>query len=226
MSEKQPLAEGPDWAEAAEARVLDEAIRLAPALRWSGQLVKTAAKAAGLSEADAMLLLPKGPDDLAALLFRRHDAAALDGLAKIDGASLKVRERIHAAVSARVEAAMADEAAVKSASAYLATPLHGALALSLGWASADALWRWAGDTATDENHYSKRAILSAVLFSNMAARLSGGKDKAEAHLKARIDNVMAFEKWKAGLPTPATFARDAAGLLGRLRYGARATSAD
>ncbi len=210
----------PDWVNDAEARVLDEAIRLAPALHWNGQLVRAAAKAAGLSEADAMLLLPKGPDDLAALLFRRHDAAALADLAKLDVMTLKVRQRIHAAVSARIEAAVADEAAVKCASVYLATPMHAPLALSLGWATADKLWRWAGDTATDENHYSKRAILSAVLFSTMAVRLSGGKDKAEAHLKARIDNVMAFEKWKAALPTPVTFARDAAAFLGRLRYGA------
>jgi ubiquinone biosynthesis protein COQ9 len=158
-------------------------------------------------------------------LFRRHDAAALAQLAQIDVASLKVRERIQAAVTARIEAAMADEAAVKCASAYLATPMHAPLALSLGWAAADKLWRWAGDKATDENHYSKRAILSAVLFSTMAARLSGGEDKAEAHLKARIDNVMAFEKWKAGVPTAAGFARDAASLLGRLRYGANAGTA-
>ena len=223
-ADQQPVPNAPgakDWADEAEARVLDQAIRLAPTLHWNAQLVKAAAKAAGLSEADAMLLLPKGPDDLAAHMFRRHDAAALSELTKLDVAKLKVRERIHAAVAARIEAAMADEGAVKCASAYLATPMHAPLALSLGWATADKLWRWAGDTATDENHYSKRAILSAVLFSTLAARLSGGADKAEAHLKARIDNVMAFETWKAKLPSPATFAKDAAALVGRLRYGAR-----
>ena len=211
----------PDWADAAELRVLEQAIRLAPTLRWNPQLVKAAARAADLSPADAMLLLPKGPDDLAALLFRRHDVAALDRLAKLDVTAIKVRERIQTAVSVRIEAAMADEAAVKSASAYLATPMHGPLALSLGWATADALWRWAGDAATDENHYSKRAILGAVLFSTMAARLSGGKDKGEAHLKGSIDKVMAFEKWKAGVPSTAALANGAATLLGRLRYGAR-----
>jgi ubiquinone biosynthesis protein COQ9 len=221
-ADRQPAPEAapePDWAEIAEARVLDEAVRLAPALGWNAQLVQVAAKAAGLSAADALLLLPKGPSDLAALLFRRHDAAALADLAKLDGATLKIRARIQAAVSARIEAAMADEPAVRRAAAYLATPMRAPLALSLGWSTADALWRWAGDTATDENHYSKRAILGAVLFSTMTARLSGGKDKAEAHLKARIDNVMAFETWKARLPEPAAFAKGAASLLGRLRYG-------
>ena len=206
-----------DWAAAAEARVLDQAIRLAPVLHWNDGLVKTAALAAGLSAADALLLLPHGPKDLAALLFRRHDHAALAALAALDAPAMKVRARIQAAVSARIDAAMADEAATKCAAAYLLA--HPALAASLGWATADGLWRWAGDTATDENHYSKRAILSAVLLSTLAARLSGGQAAGEAHLQARIANVMSFEKWKAGLPTPVGLAKEAAGWLGRLRYG-------
>lgn len=212
-------AQEPDWADAAEARVLDEAIRLAPTLHWNAVLAKAAAKAAGLSEADGTLLLPKGPSDLAALLFRRHDAAALADLAKLDVGALKVRARIQAAVAARVAAAVVDEAAVRRATAFLATPSHAPLALSLGWETADKLWRWAGDTATDENHYSKRAILGAVLASTMAVRLTGGDAKAQDYLKARIDQVMAFETWKAKLPTPSTFAKEAVGLLGRLRYG-------
>jgi ubiquinone biosynthesis protein COQ9 len=208
---------GRDWAEAAEARVLDEAIRLAPVLRWNDGLLKAAARGAGLRDADAMLLTPNGAKDLAALLFRRHDQAALSALARLDASAMKVRARIQAAVSARIEAAMADEAATKSAAAFLIA--HPALAASLGWATADGLWRWAGDTATDENHYSKRVILGAVLLSTLAARLAGGKAAGEAHLAARIDNVMAFERWKAGLPTPVNLAKEAAGWLGRLRYG-------
>ncbi len=216
MSTTDPTVEATDWATAAEARLLDAAIPLAPTLHWNGTLVKAAARAAGLS-ADAMLLLPNGAKDLAALLFRRHDGAALAALSHLDVSALKVRARIQAAVSARIEAAMADEAATKCAGLYLAA--HPALAASLGWAAADGLWRWAGDTATDENHYSKRAILSAVLLSTLAARLAGGEAAGEAHLAARIDNVMAFEKWKAGLPTPAGLAEAAAGWLGRRRYG-------
>ncbi len=36
--------------------------------------------------------------------------------------------------------------------------------LRLGWHSADAMWRQAGDTSADYNHYTKRAILE--LFPN------------------------------------------------------------
>ena len=199
--------------------MLEEAIRLATDLHWNDELVKAAARAAGLSGADAMLLLPKGPSDLAALLFRRHDKAALAELADLDVAAMKVRERIRTAVATRVEAAMEDEAAVRRAAAYLTRPSHAPLALSLGWATADVLWRWAGDTSTDENHYSKRAILGAVLASTVAVRLASGAGPAAAHLQSSIDRVMAFEKWKGGLHTPADLAPSLARMLGRLRYG-------
>ena len=80
------------------------------------------------------------------------------------------------------------------------------------------IWRWAGDASVDENHYSKRAILAAILVSTLAIRLSGGRESASVYLAARIENVMAFETWKAGLK-PVEFVRELAGALGQLRYG-------
>lgn len=216
-----------DWATDAEARLLDAALTLAPETGWNSLLVLRAGEAVGLSQADVELLLPKGAGDLSALLSRRHDRQALDALAKIDAGKLKIRERIHAAVEARIEAAMADEAAVKGSAAFLAKPHHAPLALRLGWETADALWRWAGDEATDENHYSKRLILGTILATTLAARLAGGHERARKHLGARIDQVMAFEKWKAtGAPKPSEWGKAAAERLGRMRYGARAGQAN
>ncbi|MBW8860316.1 MAG: COQ9 family protein, partial [Caulobacter sp.] len=57
-----------DWADQAEQRVLDEAVRLAPRLGWNPGLVRAAALAAGLNPGEAQLLLQRGPRDLAALL--------------------------------------------------------------------------------------------------------------------------------------------------------------
>jgi ubiquinone biosynthesis protein COQ9 len=208
----------PDWAEQAEQRVLDAAIPLAGDLGWSGAMLKRAAERAGLSQGEAMLLLPNGPRDLAALLSARHDAAALTALAGVDPQTLKMRERIRQGVEARLDAADADGAAVLRWAGFLALPQNLPLALRLTWESADRLWRWAGDIATDENHYSKRAILSGILIATLALRLHGGREAASAHLAARIDNVMAFEKWKAGIK-PSTYASDLVGALSRLRYG-------
>jgi ubiquinone biosynthesis protein COQ9 len=213
-------ADAPDWAQDMEAKVLAEAIRLASDHPWNAALVVTAAKAAGLGQADAELLLPNGARDLVALLARRHDALTLARLAKVDLATLKIRERITLAVEERVEAAMADETAVKRASLFLAHPGNAALGVSLAWTSADALWRWAGDTSTDENHYSKRAILAGVLTPTLAVRLSAGRTRAKTYLDRRIENVMGFEKWKGALPQPIEALAGAAAFLGRLRYGA------
>ena len=207
-----------DWAAEAEARILDAALDLAPDCGWTQRTLHLAAARAGLTDADAGLLLPNGPADLAALLSRRHDAAALAALAGIDPKSLKVRERIARAVQARVEAAAADAPAVRRLLGFLALPHYMALGARLLWESADVLWRWAGDTAADENHYSKRAILSGVLGPAIAIRLASGREAADAYAAHRIADVMAFEKWKAGLPKK-DFAAQLAGVLGQLRYG-------
>jgi ubiquinone biosynthesis protein COQ9 len=100
----------------------------------------------------------------------------------------------------------------------LALPQNAPLAMRLVWSTADHLWRWAGDRSTDENHYSKRAILAAILVSTLAIRLNGGADAARAHLAAQIDRVMAYERWKAKVRA-GDLARDLATALGRLRYG-------
>ena len=214
------VATAQPWAEAAEQRVLDAALALAPRMGWGGGLVVRAAGEAGLSDADAALLLPGGARDLGALLSRRHDAQALAALSGVDPTTLKVRERIRQAVEARVEAAAADEAAVRRCAAWLALPPNLPLALSLLWESADVLWRWAGDVATDENHYSKRAILSGVLATTVGVRFERGREAAAEHLAAQIERVMGFEKWKANLPKPSIMMLIAATKLGRMRYGA------
>ncbi len=210
------MANQTDWAEATEQQVLDAALTITTTQGWTWPAVRAAGKAAGLSVPETELLLPHGPADLAALLSRRHDARALAALP--DPASLKIRERIRAAVEARIDAAAQDEAAVRRWSGYLSLPLNFTLGLKLLWESADSLWRWAGDTATDENHYSKRAILSGILATALAIRLSSGREAAMTFVDARIENVMSFEKWKAGLK-PADLMRDVAAALGKMRYG-------
>jgi ubiquinone biosynthesis protein COQ9 len=212
------MSDEPDWADEAEERLLTAALDLAPALGWSRRLVGQAAKATGLSQPEADLLLPYGPRDLAALLSRRHDRAAMATLSTLDPLSLKVRERIRRGVLARCDAAAADEPAVRRWSGFLALPMNVPLALRLVWESADVIWRWAGDTATDENHYSKRAILSTILITTLGVRMQEGAEAEAGHLSAAIDKVMAFEKWKAKFH-PAEQAKEIARALGRIRYG-------
>jgi ubiquinone biosynthesis protein COQ9 len=209
-----------DWAAATEQRLLDAALEIAPHEGWTSRMAAMAGKACGLSPGETELLLPQGPADLAALLSRRHDARALQALAAVDPKTLKIRERIARAVEARLATAAADEAAVRRRTGFLALPQHMALGARLAWESAEVLWRWAGDTATDENHYSKRALLAGILTGALAIRLSSGPEAALAFTDRRIANVMAFEKWKTTTKLkPPQMMDSVAGALGRMRYG-------
>ncbi len=217
MTDVSPLSNAePDWADAKEQAVLDAAIRLAPTLGWNARMVREACAAEGLSQGDQELLLPNGPCDLAALLSRRHDSRALEALGSAEG--LKIRERIAKALSARMEAGAEDLEATRKCAGFLALPTNADLGLSLAWETADHLWRWSGDTATDWNHYSKRTILSGILIPALTLRWFEGREAAEDFVARRIDNVMAFEKWKAGKDFDAPV-RKATEFLSKLRYG-------
>ena len=214
------MTEAADWTRTAEQQVLDQALRLAPLEGWTARMARLAGRAAGFSDGETELLLPRGPADLAALLSRRHDGRALLMLQAVDPASLKVRERIARAVEARVDAAGDDEAAARRCCGWLALPQNLALGGQLAWESADALWRWAGDVAADENHYSKRALLAGILTGALAIRLNAGRGAALRFAGRRIDDVMRFETLKARTGVrPEGMLHAAAAALGRMRYG-------
>ena len=211
------MTKAADWAADAEQKLLDEALKLAPVHGWTARTAKLAGKALGFSAGETELLLPHGPEDLAALLSRRHDARALATLG--DGSNLKIRERIRRAVEARLDAAAQDEPATRRWMGHLSLPQNLPLGGKLAWESADVFWRWAGDTATDENHYSKRAILAGILSSAMAVRMTQGRKVALEYVDRRIEDVMRFEKWKATTKLrPEQWLASAAEALGKARY--------
>jgi len=203
-----------DWAQEAEARVLQAALPLAQTLGWTWKTVLAAGAAAGLSAGDVELLMPNGPRDLAALFSRFCDGA----LKGVDPAGLKVRERIRQGVMARLVRAMATPEAARRWAGFLALPANAPFGLRLAWDGADAVWRWAGDRSADENHYSKRAILAEINASTLLVWVARGEEAAAAHLDRRIEGVMVFERWKAKLKLEGV-AEAVAEAVGRLRWG-------
>jgi ubiquinone biosynthesis protein COQ9 len=83
-------------------------------------------------------------------------------------ATMKIRARIRALIAFRLEAQAGREEALRRALSIMAGPRHLAAAARLGWRSADAMWRLAGDTAVDINHYTKRATLWGVYAATLA----------------------------------------------------------
>ena len=137
--------------------------------------------------------------------------------------TMKIREKIRALVWRRLEIMGPAREAVRRAVAILAMPQNLPLALRISWRTADLMWRIAGDTSTDFNHYTKRMTLGAVYGSTLLVWLddqSEGWAETAAFLDRRIDEVMRFEKFKAewrGSSEHLSLSR----FLGRLRYPPR-----
>ena len=190
---------------------------------WSDAALTSAAEAAGVDPAVARLAFPGGAIDMIAGWIDSVDAAMEKAFDREVLAQMPIRERIRALVWFRLEAVMGLEEALRRAVAIQALPQNLARTARLGWSSADKMWRLAGDTSTDYNHYSKRAILAGIYAATLAVFVgdeSEGKAETRAFLDRRIEGVMKFEKAKAKwLGKRERF--DPMRFLGRLRYPAR-----
>lgn len=190
---------------------------------WSDAALERAA-ADALVDADiARLAFADGAVAMIDAWFAHVDVVMTDWLPLQTLAAMKVRERIAALVMARIETVAPHRDALRRALAILAMPQNAVQGAKLGWRAADVMWRAAGDTATDYNHYSKRAILSGVYAATLLAMLDDeSADLAEtrAFLDRRIDGIMRFEKAKAGFVARRSHRPSLSRFIGRLRYPA------
>lgn len=179
-------------------RLLDAILPHVPFDGWSDTALRAAVGDCGLDPALARALFPRGGVDLALAWHRRGDAAMVAALAGQNLQALKFRDRVALAVRLRLEGLDVD--IVRRASALLALPHNAPEAARAIWGTADAIWTALGDTSTDGNWYSKRAILSGVYSAVVLYWLgdtSEGKSETWAFLDRRIEDVMRFESAKA-----------------------------
>ena len=206
-------------------------LSLAPALAdaatfdgWSMVAVRGAAEAAGVNPDTAEYAFAGGAMAMIEAWVHSVDAAMARALPPEHLATLKIRERIRTLVQFRLDAVAHQKEALRRALAIMAMPQNVARALQLGWHSADVMWRLAGDTATDYNHYTKRLTLGSIYAATLAVFVddtSPDHAATRAFLERRIEGIMKFEKAKTRLMKPRDEQFSPARLLGRLRYPAR-----
>jgi ubiquinone biosynthesis protein COQ9 len=186
--------------ETLKAAVLEKALEHAAVLGFSDAVLARAGREAGVGAEMMLHLFPDGVSSLVACFSERCDAQMEQSLAQRDLAAMKVRERIAAAVLARLDALKPHKDAARRAAAFLMLPPNAALGMRLVYQSVDAMWRAVGDTSTDFNFYTKRAILGGVYSSTLLRWFndeSENEGDTRAFLDARIENVMQFEKLKS-----------------------------
>ena len=191
---------------------------------WTRQAVDSAAQQLGIDSIQARLAVPKTQAGMIDLYIQEIDRGLEAYFTPERLAKLKIREKIRALIWRRLEIMGPAREAVRRGLAILAMPQNIPLALRISWRTADLMWRIAGDTSTDFNHYTKRMSLGAVYGSTLIVWLddqSEGWTETAAFLDRRIDDVMKIEKLKAQWRGSSDQRLSVSRFLGRLRYPPR-----
>jgi len=188
---------------------------------WGSAALALAANEHGVPAGKAELAFEQGPAAMIDAWFAHIDAVMTERLPPQTLSAMRIRERITALVTARLEIAAPDREALRRALAILALPVNVRAGARLGWRAADTMWRAAGDQATDFSHYTKRMTLGGVYFATLMVFIDDDSERfvdTRAFLARRIDGVMRFEKLKAQLKPNPDAHFSPARFLGRLRY--------
>ncbi|MDG7052503.1 MAG: COQ9 family protein [Wolbachia endosymbiont of Alcedoecus sp.] len=118
---------------------------------------------------------------------------------------MKVRERVKLAVQIRLSnyAKLPNyREFLKNVLLFSVLPKNTYFSSKLLYKTVSAIWYGIHDQSTDFNYYTKRAILAGVYLSTMLFFIhdySEGFADTLSFLDRRIDNVMAFQKFKTRL---------------------------
>jgi ubiquinone biosynthesis protein COQ9 len=191
---------------------------------WSRAAIDAAAQQLGVDPVQARLAIPKTQAGMIDLYIQEVDRALEAYFTPERLQGMKIREKIRSLVWRRLEIMGPAREAVRRALAILAMPQNIPRTLRMSWRTTDLMWRIAGDTGTDFNHYTKRMTLGGVYGSTLLAWLddqSDGWQETAAFLDRRIDDVMKFEKLKAEWRGSSENRLSLSRFLGRLRYPPR-----
>lgn len=186
-----------------QTRILDAALSHAVFDGWTVKTLEKAAAEQGLSAFDVKRAFPGGVEEVLALFTARTDAQMVECLRRdYTLSTMKIRERIATAVMVRLQLLTPHREAVRRAAGFYTLPWNMAAGAKVLYATVDAIWHEAGDTSTDYNFYTKRAMLAGVYRSTVSVWLDDASDDfadTREFLYRRIENVIQIEKAKAKL---------------------------
>ena len=181
-------------------QILLKALEDVPFDGWTWDVVEQAAVNTGYGVDMASAVFPdKLPDVLRhfSQWADRQMMQALEAISPGEYQNMRVRDKVKQGVLSRIEVLKPHKESVKAASAFWLRPFRKMEAGKMVWKTADQIWIWAGDNATDYNHYTKRLLLSGVITSTMLAWMNDTSDNSQEtldFLDRRIDNVLGVGK--------------------------------
>ncbi|MEM1138315.1 MAG: COQ9 family protein [Pseudomonadota bacterium] len=181
-------------------RLLETFLDLVPFEGWTRRALRKAEHEANLPTGAADEAFPRGPRDAVSAFAEFMDEQMAAKLAEMALSDMRIRDRIRTAVLTRLEVMEPYRDALGHASRFMVFPQYGSAALRSVSGTVDAIWRGIGDTSTDFNFYTKRAILAGVYLQVFRVWL--GDDHPDhvrtgVTLDREIDRVMQIEKVKS-----------------------------
>ena len=185
-------------------KAVDKALKHVVFDGWTDQTFKKVCLELALTEDVGRQLFPRGGVDMAIAFHERDDDRFLKDFltSDLNKNTLRTRDRIEAAISARIEIAAINKESVKRSIALLTTPFYFSDGTKALWNSADKIWISIGDKSNDLNWYSKRLILSSIYSAVMIFWIEDNSEhflETKDFIKRRITDVMAIERVKANL---------------------------
>ncbi len=172
-------------------RWLEALLPRVPKTGWTMVSAKQAAREIELTEGEQALAAPNGITDLIDHFFERATDEMLEVWSTLPLHDLRTHERVAAGLRAWLDALAPHKAAVRKAAGHGLLPWGAGAAVKRVWRIADAIWDAAGDTATDYNRQTKRALLSAVIPRIVLYWLDhDDPDKLNAFIERRLQLAM------------------------------------
>ncbi len=178
-------------------RVVEATLAHVPFDGWTDRALRAGADDADVELGAARRAFPRGAADIVAWWSADGDRRMVAELERRELEAMPVRERIATAVRVRLEIDSGHREAMRLALGRAALPPYAPAATRRLWRTVDAMWRAAGDTATDYNFYTKRALLAGVHASTLLYWLddrSDGTAATWAFLERRIADAMRIPK--------------------------------
>lgn len=160
---------------------------------WSAAAMQAAGNDTGLPADRVLNAFPGGAREALIFWHEVADQNMVAAMAAPEIASLRMRERVAAAIRLRLESCQPHREAVRAGCTLLLMPQNSALATKLLYGTVNAIWYAVGDQSTDHNFYTKRALLAAVYSATVLYWLtdkSEGSAATWAFLDRRISDVM------------------------------------
>ena len=162
---------------------------------FNKKMLLNAAKNCKISEGKLGRLFPEGIFELKQYYFSEIDEQMLQKIKTQNYENIRVRDKIFNGVLIRLDLFKKNKTSIKYI--FVSESSNPIKSLKHLWRTSDLIWKSAGDSSTDYNHYTKRLLLSWVYITTLICWFndkSRNINDTKLFLNRRIDEVLEFGK--------------------------------